>query len=262
MGRSKTSDHPFSFLNELITTELTKIPSLECRRAGLGRDRLSVFLPEHRNQLCQLTRLLDQHLYKCLRTVYDPIPRNTIASMRENYSEQLPKTMRFKSSHLTKASKAGRIANFLGILDILNSEKLRLFGEGVTGKRLQREPGCQVICYESGDFSGPHNDHHPEQSNLRRGYVDVHIMLSEPTVLSQLLIYERQRGLLNEVREVGRGLAIAVYQLPFWHYTTPLIASADAGQARRWLFIASYAVDRRALRSASIESKKPDVGVP
>jgi hypothetical protein len=262
MDRSRRLDHSFSLLGELVATELAKIPNLECSRADLAREKLSVFLPEPCKQLCHLTGLLDQHLYECLRTVYDPIPRSTIASMRENYGEQLPKTMRFKSSHLTKASKAGRVANFLGILDILNSEKLRLFGEGVTGKRLQREPGCQVICYESGDFSGPHNDHHPEQGNLRRGYVDVHIMLSEPTVLSQLLVYEKQRGLLNEVREVGRGLAIAVYQLPFWHYTTPLMARPDAGQARRWLFIASYAVDRRALRSASIESRKPAFCVP
>ena len=183
-----------------------------------------------------------------MRTVHDPIPRHTITGMRENYDEKLPTTMRLKSADLTKTSKAGRVANRLGIMEILQSDELRSFGEKVTGKRLRSDPGCQVICYESGDFSGPHNDHHPEQSNLRRGYVDVHIMLSEPTVLSQLLVYEKQTGLLNEVREVGRGLAIAVYKLPFWHYTTPLIPRPHADQARRWLFLVSYLLDRRAFR--------------
>lgn len=115
------------------------------------------------------------------------------------------------------------------------------------------------MCYEGGGFSGPHNVHHPEQAELRAGYVDVHIMLSEPAVNSQLLIYERQRGLLNEVREIGRGLAIAVYQLPFWHYTTPLIPHPNATQARRWLFLASHLIDRSKQRVLSSLSAS-DVG--
>jgi hypothetical protein len=246
MTRRDNLAQSFAPLGELVASRLDK--KLGDHRLGvdLRREKLSVFfLPLARKRLVHLTGLLDRHLYDRLHRVYDPVPRSTILSMRENYAEQLPKTMRFRSAGITKTSGAGRVADLLGITAFLNSDRLRLIGERVTGRRLIEEPGCQVICYEAGDFSGPHNDHHPEQSDLRAGYVDVHIMLSEPAVQSQLLIYERQNGLLNEVREVGRGLAVAIYQLPFWHYTTPLLPRANTTKARRWLFLASYAVDRR-----------------
>ena len=29
--------------------------------------------------------------------------------------------------------------------------------------------GRQVICYETGDYSGPHNDHHPQNEDERNG---------------------------------------------------------------------------------------------
>src|ERR1043165_7876402 len=53
--------------------------------------------------------------------------------------------------------------------------------------------GRQVICYEPGDYSGPHNDHHPEHAEIKNGFVDVHIMFSNDAVASQLLAYE-ERG--------------------------------------------------------------------
>jgi hypothetical protein len=244
MGRNEKLTSAFAFIDDLLAEKLGEIPNSDQKR-GFAKDKLSIFeLPLVQDQLHSVTHLLYENLFNCLHTIYDPIPRDTITGMHENYCEQLPKTMRFKSAHLTRKSKAGRAANLLGITDILNSERLRIFGEAVTGKRLQNGPGCQVICYESGDFSGPHNDHHPEQDQLRAGYVDVHIMLSEPAVLSQLLVYEKQTGLLNEVREIGHGLAVAVYQLPFWHYTTPLMPRPNASEARRWLFLASYLIDR------------------
>jgi hypothetical protein len=116
-------------------------------------------------------------------------------------------------------------------------------GERVVSKPLETGPGCQIICYDPGDFIGPHTDHHPEQKYLRNGYVDIHIMLSEPTVLSQFIVYENNPGLLNEVENVGHGVRIAVYNLPFWHYATPLIARPGSRRARRWLFVASYVID-------------------
>ena len=69
-------------------------------------------------------------------------------------------------------------------------------------------------------------------------------MLSEPTVKSQFLVYENRMGLLNAVEEVGRGIRIAIYQLPFWHYTTPLLPRSGARRARRWVFLASYIIQR------------------
>ena len=85
-------------------------------------------------------------------------------------------------------------------------------------------------------------------TSLRDGYVDIHIMLSSPKVASQLLVYERQQGMLNEVAEIGKGMSIAVYQLPFWHYTTPMLARAGTDDARRWLLLASYFIDRKVPR--------------
>jgi hypothetical protein len=73
-------------------------------------------------------------------------------------------------------------------------------------------------------------------------------MLSSPKVASQLLVYERQQGMLNEVAEIGKGMSIAVYQLPFWHYTTPMLARPGVDGARRWLLLASYMVDRKTPR--------------
>jgi hypothetical protein len=209
-------------------------------------ETLSLFrVPVSRGRLDGLTRLLTRRLSPHLRTLCDPIPGDIIKKLKKNYSEQLPKTMRVRIASLdSKTGKARRAAASLGIVDVLRSDELRQFGERVTGKILLPDPGCQVICYGPGDYSGPHTDHHPEQPEYRDGYVDIHIMLSSASVASQLLVYERRRGFLNEVEEIGRGMSIAVYQLPFWHYTTPMIPRAGRDHAKRWLLLATYMVDR------------------
>lgn len=202
-------------------------------------------IPMPNERLAFLTRSLRRYLYPVLRPVFSPIPPDAIQGMRRNYTEQLPKTMRFKTAYLESSrSRAYRAAEYLGVIDLLLSEELRLLAESTSRTPLVSGPGCQIICYESGDFCGPHNDHHPEESHLRDGYIDVHIMLSEPMVASQLLIYEKRRGLLNAVEEVGQGFGIAVYRLPFWHYTTPLIAHGVGRNARRWLLLASFEIRR------------------
>jgi len=213
------------------------------RSTGQKFTLLRLALPQE--ELRRVTRTLNRQLYPCLRTVFSPIPPDCISKQRKNYAELLPKTVHFKTAQIgTRAAQARRVSDSLGITDLLKSEKLRRFGELLTGKHLRPDPGCQVICYEGGDFCGPHNDHHPEEKYLRGGFVDIHVMLSEPTVVSQLLVYEKRRGLLNAVEEVGSGLGIAVYQLPFWHYTTPLVVRERASSARRWVFLASYIVER------------------
>lgn len=196
--------------------------------------------------LRRLIKALNLHVYPCLRLVYSPIPADAIWKMRKNYGEWLPKTKRYKTALLSsRRDKAWPVAESLGIIEMLTSEQLRHFGERITGRKLQEEPGVQIICYEAGDFSGPHNDHHPEDEHLRDGYVDIHVALSEPAVKSQLLVYEGSPGLLNAVAEVGHGCMVSVYQLPFWHYTTPLIPRRAGASARRWLLLASYVHDRR-----------------
>jgi hypothetical protein len=214
------------------------------------KENLSLFrIPVSPGKLATLTDFMDRRLASHLRVLRSPIPKDIIRKLKVNYSESLPKTMRIRTADLdAKSGKAKRVAASLGLIAALKSDELRRFGERVTGKKLQPDPGCQVICYEPGDYSGPHTDHHPEEPELRDGYVDIHIMLSSPRVASQLLVYERQQGMLNEVAEIGKGMSIAVYQLPFWHYTTPMLARPGVENARRWLLLASYFVDRKAPR--------------
>jgi hypothetical protein len=216
------------------------------------RENLSLFrVPVSPGKLRTLTDFMDRRLASHLRILRTPISKDIIRNLKKNYSEELPKTMRIRTADLdAKSGKAKRVAASLGLIAALKSDELRRFGERVTGKKLHPDPGCQVICYEPGDYSGPHTDHHPEERELRDGYVDIHIMLSSPKVASQLLVYERQQGMLNEVAEIGKGMSIAVYQLPFWHYTTPMLARPGVEDARRWLLLASYFVDRTAPRSA------------
>jgi hypothetical protein len=217
--------------------------------ASTARENFSLFrVPVSPGKLAALTDFMDRRLASHLRLLRSPIPNDIIRKLKVNYSESLPKTMRIRTADLdAKSGKAKRVAASLGLIAALKSDQLRQFGERVTGKTLLPDPGCQVICYEPGDYSGPHTDHHPEEPELRDGYVDIHIMLSSPKVASQLLVYER-RGMLNEVKEIGKGMSIAVYQLPFWHYTTPMLARPGVKDARRWLLLASYFVDRKTPR--------------
>src|SRR5205814_5741637 len=118
------------------------------------------------------------------------------------------------------------------------SSSLRRLAERVTRSRLSSN-GRQVICYQSGDYSGPHNDHHPEEEATRHGFVDLHIMFANDAVAQQLLVYE-ERGFLSSAHDVTRQPAIAIYRLPFWHYTTPLAARpGQERRARRWLLLES-----------------------
>ena len=176
--------------------------------------------------------LLDRYLWKHLRPLRAPIPRQTITRMRSNYSELLPKTVRLRTCYLnTRHSTGYGVAEDIGLVAMLHSSTFKEFAE---------PPGCQVHCYTSGDYSGPHNDHHPEDPTLAQGYVDVHISFCNDAVAHQLLVYE-ERGYLSEALTVSTTGTITVYRLPFWHYTTPLIPKPRrTGSARRWLLIGSF----------------------
>jgi hypothetical protein len=161
--------------------------------------------------------------------------------MKTNYSETLEKTMRVKSGDLNRrSSRLYERAHDVGLTEMLRSDSLHRFAELAAGVKLRRKCGRQVICYEAGDYVGPHNDHHPEDRSLRRGYIDVHLMFSNQYVKTQLLIYE-QDGYLVNVFEMNVPSAMAIYRLPFWHYTTPLVAKSGMERlARRWLLLASF----------------------
>jgi hypothetical protein len=187
-------------------------------------------------------RLLDEAMYARLRRMHTPIPREALTGMTENYSEQLRKTVRVKTvTFNSSASKARDAAREIGLDAMLKSASFLRCAQAVTRSPLRGDHwGRQVICYEAGDYSGPHNDHHPERDETRNGFIDFHVMFSNASVAQQLLVYE-ERGYLSAAREVTQQPAIAAYRLPFWHYTTPLIArDGQEASARRWLLLGSF----------------------
>jgi hypothetical protein len=190
-------------------------------------------------------RLLDRNVYPVLRRYIDRIPRGSISGMTRNYSEKLPKTMSMKTCILfNRRFREYEPAEAIGLVSMLRSESLRRFAEAATGLRLE-PPGPQVILYETGDYVGPHNDHHPQQDRVKNGFVDLHIMFGNDAVEHQWLVYEQDRH-LKQIRDVNLKGGVAVYRLPFWHYTTPLAARRGCEkQARRWLLLASFIIARR-----------------
>lgn len=219
--------------------------------------RLEVFTDRRRTPIALLGDLiddgvarrcmaaLDEAMYPLLRNMHTPIPREALTGMKKNYSESLKKTVRVKTATLnSRKSQALDAAAKIGLAQMLRSESFRRFGEAVVGAPLRQDHwGRQVICYESGDYSGPHNDHHPESEVARNGFVDLHVMFSNDAVASQWVVYE-ERGFLSQSHEVASTSGIAVYRLPFWHYTTPLVPRRGRErEARRWLLLGSFDFD-------------------
>lgn len=215
---------------------------------ALGRDgRRFVPLPDlllpDKAQGC--LQLLERHLPPLLRPMETPIPPEATWGMAENYAEQLPKAVRVKTAMLdSRRAQAWKVAQALGLLGMLRSPTFHALAQRLAGRPLQRKWGVQLLCYGPGDYTGPHNDHHPEDAESRDGYVDVHITFCNTAVKRQLLVYER-RGHLSEVADVVSVGGINAYRLPFWHYTTPLEPRPDAaGEARRWVLLGTF-LDRR-----------------
>jgi hypothetical protein len=143
-------------------------------------------------------------------------------------------------------NRSPEVVRGIGLTTMLASTSFRDFVETVSGYRLGAGCGWQVICYENGDYTGPHNDHHPEFPNVRDGYVDVHVMFSNAAVQAQWLVYE-EAGHLSRAIDVSMPGGVMIYRLPFWHYATPLLAKARREtEARRWLILASFELGRGA----------------
>jgi len=190
-------------------------------------------------------RLLDEAVYPTLKRMHTPIPREALAGMTQNYSESLPKTVRVKTATMNSSkSQALDAAREIGLHALMHSQSFLKFAQAASTPPLRGDYWArQVICYESGDYSGPHNDHHPEREETRNGFLDMHIMFSNDAVAHQLLVYEQKR-FLSVARDVSKGASIAVYRLPFWHYTTPLTArEGREATARRWLLLGSFDYD-------------------
>jgi hypothetical protein len=189
-------------------------------------------------------KLLDATMLEHVRRIESRIPRQAITRMRHNYSEKLPKSLRIQTAYFdSPRSAAYRAAADIGLLQMLRSESLAQFAERITGLRLVRRRGVQLILYQPGDYSGPHNDHHPENAHARDGFIDLHISLCNDGVQDQYLVCEED-GHLAGVYPAASDGSVAVYRLPFWHYTTPLRAKPGAeNDARRWLLLATFDLD-------------------
>jgi hypothetical protein len=196
-------------------------------------------------QVDRMIALLDEAMYPALRRMWVPIPAEAITRMRRNYCEVLPKTTRLRTGNLDPGrSAAFQVGRRIGLVEMMRCEPLRRLGSAITGRRLRAGPNCQVLCYDAGDYTGPHNDHHPENPELRDGYVDVHIALSNRAVAHQWLVYE-EGGYLTNMVDIASRSAILGYRLPFWHYTTPLVARPrHEHEARRWLLLSTYEIER------------------
>ncbi len=183
--------------------------------------------------------LLDGALHDVLTEMSDPIPEWTISGMQDNYSELLPKTVRVHTAMLeSRRSKAWQRANEIGLHTLMKSESFHAFAQALSGFSLRRGWGTQALCYWPGDYSGPHNDHHPEEADARDGYIDLHVTLCTDGVADQRLIYARN-GHFTESVNVATVGGITCYRLPFWHYTTPMLAKAK-GTARRWVLLGTF----------------------
>lgn len=184
--------------------------------------------------------LLERAMTPYLRPVRSPVDPEWITGMTENYSDSLPKTLRNASVTLNSGrGLAVEAARKIGLMEMMGSATLHAFAERVSGCRLQEDPAVQIIRYRAGDYVGPHNDHHPEEPELREGYVDLQITLSGDGVARQYLLYELD-GYFNQMRNVGIASGVSVSMLPFWHQVTPLEVKASGKNKHRWLLLASF----------------------
>lgn len=194
-----------------------------------------------RRQALAAALLLEQAMLPHLRLLEAPIPPETIWGQTRNYAETLPKTMRQRTTHLDNPRSAGfRAAKEIGLIGMLRSDSYRAFAAMLAGRPLKAKYGLQAIAYGAGDYAGPHTDHHPEEPDAARGYLDVHLTFVTPGVRDQFLVYAKAGHFTEMVAATKPGLVTA-YRLPFWHYTTPLRARAgQAETARRWLLLGTF----------------------
>ena len=190
--------------------------------------------------------LLEASMQDVLTEMDQPIPEASISKMTKNYSELLPKTARMRTALMaSKRSKGSRKAEEIGLTAMLQSDSFHALAESLSGYKLRKRRGTQVLCYRANDYAGPHNDHHPEDAEARDGYLDLHLTFCNPAVAHQWLVYEHG-GHLGQVRSIANVGGLSCYRLPLWHYTTPLAARPGRlREARRWVLLGTF-LDRLA----------------
>ena len=176
------------------------------------------------------------------------------AGMTKNYSERLPKAVRVRTAMMASArSKGSQHAAEIGLTALLRSDSFHALAEALSGHRLRSRRGTQILCYQARDYTGPHNDHHPEGPDAKGGYVDLHLGFANAAVDHQWLVYEHE-GHLTQVQSVALIGGVACYRLPLWHYTTPLAPRlGQVEEARRWVLLGTF-LDRRQRGVPSVAS--------
>jgi hypothetical protein len=201
------------------------------------------FLERHdlldRAKVERVRRTLEHELADQLEPMERPIPPESISEMRYDYGELLPKTSRARTIYFESRRERGvQGAERIGLARMMRSASFRAFAEALAGRRLASGWGLQVLRYGPGDYAGPHNDHHPENKDAHAGYVDLHVSLCSRGVAHQWLVYSRA-GHLSEIVSVAHPASLTAYRLPFWHYTTPLVAKRGQ-EASRWVLLGTF----------------------
>ncbi|MBL8838452.1 MAG: hypothetical protein JNL66_19530 [Alphaproteobacteria bacterium] len=185
--------------------------------------------------------LLERQLRPCLVPLVRAIPPEAIANQTRNHQERLIKVARQETAYLERrSSRAWKAADRIGLIAMLQSESLRNLAQRLSGRPLDRRSGQQVLRYGPGDYVGPHTDHYPEDPRAAGGYLDVHVSFGHPDVRHHYLVWALD-GHFTRMVDVNRPGGIAIYRLPFWHYTTPLVARVGReATASRWVALATY----------------------
>jgi hypothetical protein len=230
--------------------EITNLLTVRGRRALAG-DRLAAALAaEHvvyvagaidRDAALALHALLERRMRPLLVSLERPIPPESIANQTRNHQERLVKVARQATAYLERRdSRAFRMAERIGLVALLRSASLRALAERLAGRALDPRSGQQVLRYGAGDYVGPHTDHYPEDPRAASGYIDVHLSFAHHAVRHHALVWAVD-GHFTRMADVSRPGGIAIYRLPLWHYTTPLVARRGAAAtASRWVALATY----------------------
>ena len=185
--------------------------------------------------------LLHETLTPHLFVMEQAIPKSATWGMKVAYREKLPKTVRVRTAMLDEdESPALKVAEQAGLIAMLRSASFHAFAEALSGYPLRKQWGLQALCYLPGDYSGPHNDHHPDEPLGRDGYTDLHLTFATDDVDHQWLVYEKQAH-LTEIESIRSCGGVTCYRLPFWHYTTPMVAKRGReSKARRWVLLGTF----------------------
>jgi hypothetical protein len=236
-----------------LPQDFADLLSPEGRKLLAGKHVLAGALANPRTRFVSASGLIDARKAARVRTTLEraligkleridtPVLPEATWEMTRNYGELLPKTARVWTAYLENSREAAwEAAEEIGLVDLLQSASFHRFAEAIAGRDLRGKWGQQVLCYGAGDYSGPHNDHHPEDAEARDGYLDLHLSFVTAAVKAQLLVYAKA-GHFSESISIAHDGMISAYRLPFWHYTTPLQAKrGQSDAARRWVLLGTF----------------------